>query len=62
MDKYMEAQIQNAVTSARLFEQACKMVALKDDTISKEEAKILRKINRIVNSYTNDLTNLLKKG
>lgn len=45
MNPYIEAQIFNIKSMAKVFNQSCKMAAMKDDgKISKEEAKQLSKI------------------
>lgn len=59
MNPYIATHIFNAKAMARNFEQACQQAAKQDDgKISKEEEKILRKIQTITARFVNDLDKL----
>lgn len=56
MNPYIEAQIFNIKSMAKVFNQSCKMAAMKDDgKISKEEAKQLSKIQATVERFCKEL-------
>ena len=61
MNSYIKIQCQNAITSAQLFEQACKMAAMRDGELSKEEQKLQNKISKAVNEYTKKITKIIEK-
>lgn len=59
MNPYIATQIFNAQAMAKNFEQACQQAAKQDDgKISKDEEKILKKIQTITNKFISDLDKL----
>ncbi len=61
MNTFIQIQLKYMVSSVEAFMQSCKLAATKDDgIISKEEQRILRKINRASNRYNKQLNRILK--
>ncbi len=61
MNTFIQIQLKYMVSSVEAFMQSCKLAATKDDGIvSKEEQRILRKINRASNRYNKQLNRILK--
>lgn len=59
MNHYMNAQIMNMKAMIKTFQQSCKMAATQDDgTISREEEKLLKKINIAAERFSKELENL----
>ena len=59
MNPYIAAQILNAQAMAKNFDQACQQAAKQDDgKISKEEEKILKKVQSITARFIRDLDKL----
>ena len=55
-NRFIQAQIQNIITMAGTFKEACRIAALEDDgKIDKEEAKILKRINDATDRYVKEL-------
>ena len=62
MNTFIQIQINYMVSSVEAFMRSCKLAATKDDGIvSKEERRILRKINRASNRYNRQLNRILKR-
>ena len=56
MNPYIEAQIFNIQSMAKVFVQSCEMAALKDDgKINKEEAKQIDKIRTATEKFCKEL-------
>ena len=61
MNTFIRIQIRCMLSSVEAFMQSCRLAATKDDgIISKEEQRILRKINRVSNRYNKQLSRILK--
>ena len=59
MNSYIKAQILNITTMTKTFEQACEMVAMKDDgKISREEEKQLKKIKAASQKFRKELESI----
>ena len=59
MNPFIKSQITNIVTMTQAFKQGCQMAAKYDDgSISKDEAKTLKKIEAIADKFTSDLLKL----
>lgn len=59
MNHYINAQITNMKAMVKTFQQSCRMAAVQDDgTISREEEKLLKKINAAAERFTKELDNL----
>ena len=59
MNPYIKAQIDNITATARMFQKSCELAASQDDgTISKEEAKMLKAINKATDRFIKDISNL----
>ncbi len=57
---YLKVQIQSQILAADNFVSVCKMSALKNDgVIDAEEAKLLKKIEKITGDYKKALNKLL---
>ncbi|MBQ3269669.1 MAG: hypothetical protein IJH09_07090 [Clostridia bacterium] len=60
MNTYMSMTIKAAIGYLEAFEQAMKVAAMKDDAVtSKQEEKVLKKLNKITDKYIDELENLL---
>ncbi len=60
MNRFIAAQINNMIATAMIFEQSCKMGALKDDgKIDKEEEKVLKKVLVATKTYIKALKSVL---
>ena len=60
MNTYTSMTIKAAIGYLEAFEQAMKVAAMKDDAVmSKQEEKVLKKLNKITNKYIDELENLL---
>ena len=59
-NNYLEMQIVNQIQLAENFKNTCKIASKKDDGVtSKEEQKILRKIDKVTDSYIKELRKIL---
>lgn len=59
MNPYIAAQIFNAQAMARNFDKACQQAAKQNDgKLSKEEKKLLKKVNTITTRFISDLDKL----
>lgn len=59
MNSYIATQCKNMIASVGVFKQACQMAAMKDDgAVSKEEQKLLNKINKLSDKYIKELEKL----
>ena len=59
MNSYIKAQILNITTMTKTFEQACEMVAMKDDgKNSREEEKQLKKIKAASQKFRKELESI----
>ena len=60
-NNYLEMQIVNQIQLAENFKNTCKIATTKDDGItSKEEQKILNKINRETDAFIKGLRKILQ--
>ena len=60
MNSYISAQCKTMVQQVELFNQACKMAALKNDgTIDSDEQKVLKKIYKASDAFVRDLQKLI---
>ena len=56
MNTYMSMTIKAAIGYLEAFEQAMKVAAMKDDAVtSKQEEKVLKKLNKITDKYIDEL-------
>lgn len=56
MNTFIKVQCINMISSAKIFKQAVEMAAKKDDgTISKDEAKTLKAINKATDNFISEL-------
>ena len=61
MNTFIKNQCENMKTSITIFEQACQMAAKIDDhKISKEEIKILKRINKASTTYKKELERIIE--
>lgn len=59
MNRFIEMQCRNMVTTVEVFEQACDLAARKDDgKISAEEAKILRRIHAAAKAFKQEINRI----
>jgi len=59
---YLETQIVNQITMVENFKSTCKIASTKDDGVtSKEEKKILDKIDKESDKYIKKLKKILKE-
>ena len=60
MNTYMDSSIKAAIGYLKAFEQGMRLAAMKDDgQISKEEAKILKRLEKATNKYIDELEYLI---
>ena len=60
MNVHITNQCKNMITSVEIFKQGCKMAATQDDnTISREEKKLIDKINKASDNFIKDIQKLL---
>lgn len=55
MEKYIQIQIQNMVTSLKIFEQTCEMSVGKDGIITKAENREIKRIKKATEKYAKKL-------
>ena len=56
MNTYIKAQIVNMIAMTELFKKTCHTAAFKDDgSLSKEEEKTLKRINKAADSFLKEL-------
>lgn len=56
MNSYMTQQVSNIIAMVKVFEQSCKMAAMKDDgQIDKAEEKNLKKISAATQHFIKEL-------
>ena len=59
MNQFIKAQIYNITAMAKTFNESCKLSAKADDNkISKEEQRLLRKIDKITSRFIKELKKL----
>lgn len=59
MNHYIKAQIINMKAMVKTFQQSCRMATAQDDgTVSREEEKLLKKINAAATSFIKELDKL----
>ena len=60
MNTYMDTSIKACIGYLRAFEQTMKLSATKDDVqVSKDEAKLLKRLNKLTDKYITELEYLL---
>lgn len=60
MNVHIRNQCNNMITSVEIFKQGCKMAAEQDDdSISKEEKKLLDKLNKASDQFIKDIQKLM---
>ncbi len=60
MNTYMEMSIKACIGYLDSFTQAIRMAALKDDgTVSKDEEKMLKRLNKATDRYKRELEDLI---
>ena len=60
MNTYMDTSIKACIGYLRAFEQTMKLSATKDDgQVSKDEAKLLKRLNKLTDKYITELEYLL---
>lgn len=60
MNSYVESQIRNMINTTVVFKKSCQLAATMDDkNISKDEAKLLKKINSAADKFQKELNDLL---
>lgn len=58
-NKYIETHITSMMLYAENFKTACRLAALEDDgTVSRDEEKVLKKIEELTNEYIKKLKRL----
>ena len=56
MNQYISSQIVNMISATENFKAICKLSAMKDDgQISKEEEKLVHRINKAADSFIKEL-------
>ncbi len=61
MNTYMDSSIKAAIGYLKAFEQGMRLAAMKDDgQISKEEAKILKRLEKATNKYIDELEYMIE--
>lgn len=59
MNSYMNTSIKAAIGYLRAFEQGMKLAAAKDDgQISKDESKLLKRLNKATERYISELEDM----
>ena len=59
MNNYMKAQINQITTTAKLFKDACRIAAIKDDgRIDKKEAKELKKLEAATDKFIKEINSI----
>lgn len=59
---YITAQIKNMLSVTTVFQQSCRMAALEDDnSVDKQEEKILKAIEGATEKYRKQLEKILEK-
>ena len=60
MNSYMETSVKACIGYLRAFEQGMRLSAMKDDgQVSKEEAKILKRLDKLTDKYITELEYML---
>ena len=60
MNVYMDNSIEAAIGYLKAFEQTMKLASMKDDgQVSKDEAKLLKRLNKATDKYIDELESLL---
>ena len=59
MNTYMKAQIDNMISTLKIFQSSCELSATKDDgQIDKDEAKALKTINKATERFIKEIESL----
>lgn len=61
MNAYMENSIKACIGYLKSFEQGMKVAAMRDDgLISKDEAKLLKRLNKLTDKYIDELEDMVE--
>jgi hypothetical protein len=62
MNQYIKSQIENMTTMTKAFSDGCHLAAIQNDgTISKEEAKALKRIDAAVQRFIKEINSVVKE-